>query len=37
MGLIAGFSLRKRKVEAPLYMRPVKAAYENNHENAHMG
>ena len=37
MGLIAGFSSRKRKAEAPLYIGPVTAANENNHENVHMG
>ena len=37
MGLIAGFSSRKRKAEAPLYIGPVIAANENNHENAPMG
>ena len=33
VGLIAGFSSRKRKAEAPLYIGPVTAANENNHEN----
>ena len=37
MGLTVGFSSRKRKAEAPLYIGPVKAANENNHENVHMG
>ena len=37
MKLIAGFSSRKRKVEASLYIGPVPAANENNHENVHMG
>ena len=36
MGLIAAFSSRKRKAEAPLYIGPVTAANENNHENVHM-
>ena len=31
MGLIAGFSSRKRKAEAQLYTGPVTAANENNH------
>ena len=35
MGLIAGFSSRKRKAEAPLKIGPVMAADENNHENVH--
>ena len=37
MGLIAGFSSRKRKTKAPLYIGPVTAANKNNHENVHMG
>ena len=37
MGLIARFSFRKRKAEAPLYIQPVTAGNENNHENVHMG
>ena len=37
MGLIVGFSSRKRKAEAPLYIRPVTAANKNNYENVHMG
>ena len=37
MGLIAGFSSRKMKAEAPLYIGPVTAVNENNHENVHMG
>ena len=37
MGLIAGFSSRKRKAEAPLYMGLVTAANKNNHENVHTG
>ena len=37
MGLIAQFSSRKRKVEAPLCIRPVTGANENNHENVHIG
>ena len=36
-GLISRFSSRKRKAEAPLYIGPVTAANENNHENVHMG
>ena len=35
MGLIAGFSSRKRKADNPLYIGPVTAANENNHENVH--
>ena len=35
MELIARFSSRKRKAEAPLYIGPVTAANENNHENFH--
>ena len=37
VGLIAGLSSRKRKVEAPLFTGPVTAANENNHENVNMG
>ena len=37
VGLIAGFSSRKRKEDTPLYIGPVTAANENNHENVHMG
>ena len=37
MGLIAGFSSRKRRAGAPLYIGPVTAANENNNENFHMG
>ena len=37
MGLIAGFSSRKRKAEAPMDIGPVTASNENNHENVHMG
>ena len=37
MELIAGFSSRKRKAEAPLYIWPVTSANENNHENVLIG
>ena len=37
LGLIAEFSSRERKAEVPLYIGPVTAANENNHENVHMG
>ena len=37
MGLIAGFSFRKRKAEAQLYIGHVRAANENYHENVNMG
>ena len=37
MGLIAGFSCRKRKAEATLFIGPVTVANENSHENVHMG
>ena len=37
MGLIAGFSSRKKKAEAPLYIGPVTAANKNKHEDVHMG
>ena len=37
MGLITGFSSRKRKAEASLHIGPVIVADENNHENVHMG
>ena len=34
--LIGGFSSRKRKHEAPLYVGPIAAANEGNHENIHV-
>ena len=37
MGLIAGFSSSIRKAEAPLYIGPVTATNENNHENICIG
>ena len=35
--LIAGFSGRKRKSEAPMYVGPVAPQNETNHENVHLG
>ena len=36
-GLIDGFSSRKRKAKAPLFIGPVTAANAKNDENVHMG